>query len=108
MAVLISQLPYLVNMSVGNPRNEALNAAAAALVSTGVFVAVAAHNFGKDAYNYSPGSEPTVCTVGASTPWDSVASVRSHSFFPSSTPIPRYGDNEMNNIAKLFTIRIVL
>ncbi|KAI1252229.1 hypothetical protein MGN70_006803 [Eutypa lata] len=64
----------VVNMSVGNPRNEALNAAVAALVSDGLFVAVASHNFGTDAYNYSPGSEPTVCTVGASTPEDSVAS----------------------------------
>lgn len=67
-------------MSVGNPRNEALNAAVAALVSDGIFVAVASHNFGTDAYNYSPGSEPTVCTVGASTPEDSVASVRTHAF----------------------------
>lgn len=67
-------------MSVGNPRNEALNAAVAALVSDGIFVAVASHNFGTDAYNYSPGSEPTVCTVGASTPEDSVTSVRTHVF----------------------------
>ncbi|KAK7753099.1 hypothetical protein SLS62_005049 [Diatrype stigma] len=63
----------VLNLSVGNPRNEGLNAAVAALVSKGVFVAVAAHNYGVDVYNYSPGSEPTACTVGASTPEDSVA-----------------------------------
>lgn len=39
----------------------------AALVASGVFLAVAAGNSGDDASFYSPASEPTVCTVGATT-----------------------------------------
>lgn len=35
------------------------------MVEAGVFVAVAAGNEEDDAANYSPSSEPSVCTVGA-------------------------------------------
>lgn len=40
---------------------------AAALVESGVFLAVAAGNSGADAANYSPSSTPQVCTVAATT-----------------------------------------
>ncbi|KAH7384572.1 peptidase S8/S53 domain-containing protein [Pyrenochaeta sp. MPI-SDFR-AT-0127] len=55
------------NMSLGGGKSTAINQAAAALVSSGVFLAVAAGNSGDDAAFYSPASEPTVCTVGATT-----------------------------------------
>lgn len=51
-------------MSLGGPYSEAANNAAAALVRRGYFVAVAAGNSNDNAQNYSPGSEPSVCTVG--------------------------------------------
>ena len=46
----------------------------AALVASGVFLAVAAGNSGDDAQFYSPASEPTVCTVGATTIDDKLTS----------------------------------
>ncbi|CAO2655570.1 Nn.00g043730.m01.CDS01 [Neocucurbitaria sp. VM-36] len=55
------------NMSLGGGKSTSMNQAAAALVSSGVFLAVAAGNSGDDASFYSPASEPTVCTVGATT-----------------------------------------
>lgn len=45
---------------------------AAALVSSGVFLAVAAGNAGSSAETFSPASEPSVCTVGATTSLDTV------------------------------------
>ncbi|KAH9861194.1 hypothetical protein IAQ61_010931 [Plenodomus lingam] len=53
------------NMSLGGVKNKAINEAAAALVSSGVFLAVAAGNEGYPASYSSPASEPSVCTVGA-------------------------------------------
>ncbi|KAF1845067.1 subtilisin-like protein [Cucurbitaria berberidis CBS 394.84] len=55
------------NMSLGGGKSVAINEASAALVASGVFLAVAAGNSGDDAQFYSPASEPTVCTVGATT-----------------------------------------
>ncbi len=52
-------------MSLGGGRSASINAAAAAAVKAGVFLSVAAGNSGDDAQYYSPASEPTVCTVGA-------------------------------------------
>lgn len=56
----------LVNMSLRTTLSYALNSAAAAVVESGLFIAAAAGNDVDDAINWSPGSEPTVCTVAAS------------------------------------------
>ncbi|KPM41426.1 Cuticle-degrading protease [Neonectria ditissima] len=69
----------VINMSFGNTRSQAVNDAAKALVNAGYFAVVAAGNgdlFGnpEDAAGSSPASEPTVCTVGATTINDNVAS----------------------------------
>ncbi|KAK3682937.1 peptidase S8/S53 domain-containing protein [Podospora appendiculata] len=60
----------VANMSLGGSRSTAMNTAAANLVKAGVFLAVAAGNSDDDSYYYSPASEPTVCTVGASDSTD--------------------------------------
>ncbi|KAH0594588.1 hypothetical protein MHUMG1_07422 [Metarhizium humberi] len=54
----------VVNLSTGAAKSKIFNAAAAALVKTGVFFGAAAGNFNDDASNYSPGSDPSVCVVG--------------------------------------------
>ncbi|KAK8098024.1 uncharacterized protein PG998_013510 [Apiospora kogelbergensis] len=64
----------VANMSLGGGKSTTLNQAAAGLISSGVFLAVAAGNDGANAANYSPASEPSVCTVGATTSSDAVAS----------------------------------
>ncbi|KAK4165538.1 cuticle-degrading protease [Cladorrhinum sp. PSN259] len=55
----------VANLSLGASRSTAVNSAVAAAVKAGVFISVAAGNSDDDAYYYSPASEPTVCTVGA-------------------------------------------
>jgi len=60
----------VANMSLGGSKSTAINAAAAAMVKAGVFLAVAAGNSDDDAAFYSPASEPTACTVGASDSTD--------------------------------------
>jgi len=62
-------------MSFGDDSSSpSLNAAAANLVSSGVTAVVAAANSNADASDYSPASEPSVITVGASTIADAKAS----------------------------------
>lgn len=61
---------FVVNMSLGGGRTQAVNDAARALVNAGFFVAVAAGNNNQDARNYSPASEPAVCTVGGTSKYD--------------------------------------
>lgn len=61
-------------MSLGGGKSDAVNEAAAALVDAGVFLAVAAGNSNADASNYSPSSEPSVCTVGSTTSGDARSS----------------------------------
>ena len=63
----------MANLSIGGAYSRAVNAAAAALVRAGVFVSVAAGGNNGDAGRTSPASEPTVCTVGASTERDARA-----------------------------------
>ncbi|KAM7197600.1 cuticle-degrading protease [Rhypophila sp. PSN 637] len=63
----------VANMSLGGGRSTAINQAAANMVKAGVFLAVAAGNSADDTYYYSPASEPTVCTVGASDINDAIA-----------------------------------
>ncbi|KAL1608512.1 hypothetical protein SLS60_003454 [Paraconiothyrium brasiliense] len=63
------------NLSLGGPTaSSATNAAVAAAVRAGLFVAVAAGNDAVDASQSSPASEPTVCTVGATDKNDVFAS----------------------------------
>ncbi|KAK0615229.1 peptidase S8/S53 domain-containing protein [Bombardia bombarda] len=63
----------VANLSLGGSKSTAINAAAAAAIRAGVFLAVAAGNSDDDASFYSPASEPTVCTVGASDDTDTRA-----------------------------------
>ncbi|KAK5659109.1 hypothetical protein OQA88_1199 [Cercophora sp. LCS_1] len=63
----------VANMSLGGGRSTAINNAAAALVKSGVFLAVAAGNSNDDSSWYSPASEPTACTVGATDSADTRA-----------------------------------
>jgi subtilisin family serine protease len=69
---------HVANMSLGGGRSQASNDAADAMVSAGVFVAVAAGNSNEDAANTSPASAPLVCTVAASDPNDARASFSSY------------------------------
>lgn len=64
----------VVNMSLGGGFSAAVNTAAAAITSAGLFLAVAAGNEAVTADQSSPASEPTVCTVGASDSEDAIAS----------------------------------
>ena len=68
----------VVNLSIGGAYSTALNAAAAALVDAGSFVSVSAGNSNDDAGNYSPASEPSVCTVGASDRSDNVGGISNY------------------------------
>lgn len=61
-------------MSLGGGYSAALNRAAAAMVDNNVFLAVAAGNDNANAANYSPASESSACTVGATTSSDSRSS----------------------------------
>lgn len=61
-------------MSLGGGKSTAVNSAAAALVRSGVFLAVAAGNDNANAANYSPASESSVCTVGSTTSGDARSS----------------------------------
>jgi len=63
----------VANMSLGGSRSTAINAAAAAMVKAGVFLSVAAGNSADDSTFYSPASEPTACTVGATDAVDAIA-----------------------------------
>lgn len=63
------------NMSLGGPRTSgATNAAVAAAVKEGLFMAVAAGNSMAPAALFEPASEPTACTVGATDKNDKFAS----------------------------------
>ncbi|KAJ6440120.1 serine protease precursor protein [Purpureocillium lavendulum] len=63
----------VVNMSLGGGQSSAVNQAAANIVKAGLFLAVAAGNDGADAAGYSPASEESACTVGATAIDDSLA-----------------------------------
>lgn len=60
-------------MSLCSARSISLNSAAANAVSYSIFMVAAAGNDAKDAINVSPGSEPTVFTVGATDSSDRLA-----------------------------------
>ncbi|KFA62440.1 hypothetical protein S40285_06096 [Stachybotrys chlorohalonatus IBT 40285] len=63
----------VVNMSLGGSASSSINAAAAAISSAGMFLAVAAGNSARDAATFSPASEPSACTVGATDASDVLA-----------------------------------
>ncbi|UNI19515.1 hypothetical protein JDV02_005697 [Purpureocillium takamizusanense] len=63
----------VVNMSLGGGKSDAVNQAAANIVKAGLFLAVAAGNDAADASGYSPASEESACTVGATAKDDTLA-----------------------------------
>nr|AJD23191.1 subtilisin-like protease [Onygena corvina] len=63
----------VMNMSLGGAFSQSSNDAAAAVARAGVFLAVAAGNDNVDASQSSPASEPSICTVAASTEQDGKA-----------------------------------
>lgn len=62
--------PAVAVVSLGTSFSTAVNSSAKNLALSGVFLSVAAGNEGLNACNYSPGSTPEVCTVGATTSAD--------------------------------------
>lgn len=66
--------PAVANMSLGGSLSSSLNASVAGAVSKGVTMVVAAGNSRANACRYSPASEPTAITVGATTSSDARAS----------------------------------
>ncbi|EME38356.1 subtilisin-like protein [Dothistroma septosporum NZE10] len=64
----------VISMSLGGQFDQTSNNAVAQAVAAGVFVAVAAGNDGRNAANYSPASESSACTVGATDIDDNRAS----------------------------------
>lgn len=69
-----TQRPAVANMSLGGSLSSSLNTAVAGAVSKGVTMVVAAGNSSADACKYSPSSEPSAITVGATTSSDARAS----------------------------------
>lgn len=69
-----TQRPAVANMSLGGSFSSSMNAAVAGAVANGVTMIVAAGNSSADACNYSPASEPSAITVGATTSVDAQAS----------------------------------
>ncbi|MFM7391700.1 MAG: S8 family serine peptidase, partial [Actinomycetota bacterium] len=60
-------VPAVANMSLGGGVNSSMNQAVANAVLDGITVVVAAGNNKRDASGYSPASEPSAITVGASS-----------------------------------------
>ncbi|KAL2173675.1 serine protease [Thermothelomyces heterothallicus CBS 202.75] len=80
----------VANMSLGGSYSASINNAAAALVRSGVFLAVAAGNENQNAANTSPASEASACTVGATDRNDAKAS---YSNYGSVVDIQAPGSN---------------
>ena len=66
--------PAVANLSLGSNKSTAVNAAVAGATAKGITMVVAAGNSAANACNYSPSSEPSAITVGASTSTDARAS----------------------------------
>jgi subtilisin family serine protease len=64
----------VTHLSLGSSQSTAVNAAVAGAVNKGLTMVVAAGNNKLNACNYSPASEPTATTVGATTSSDARAS----------------------------------
>ncbi|MBM4189038.1 MAG: S8 family peptidase [Gemmatimonadetes bacterium] len=66
--------PAVANMSLGGGLSPSLNAAVANAVGAGIVFTVSAGNSNASACNYSPASEPSAITVGATTSSDARSS----------------------------------
>ncbi|KNG49843.1 oryzin precursor [Stemphylium lycopersici] len=62
----------VANMSLGGEKLQSINDAAAAIVAAGIFLGVAAGNDATPVDYWSPSSEPSVCTVGATAANDTL------------------------------------
>jgi len=71
----LSGVPAVANMSLGGSRNTSMNQAVANAVLDGITMVVAAGNSRRDASTFSPASEPSAVTVGATASNDSRASI---------------------------------
>ena len=60
-----SGVPAVANLSVGMPKSTAFNEAVRKLIADGIIVVGAAGNQNRDACLYSPASEPSIISVGA-------------------------------------------
>lgn len=94
----------VANLSLGGGKNTAVNQAVAAGVASGVFFGVAAGNNNRDAANYSPASEPSACTVGASDVNDAKASFSNYGtlvdvFGPGVQVLSTWNDGKTNSIS---------
>ncbi|KAH7135754.1 oryzin precursor [Dendryphion nanum] len=94
----------VANLSLGGGKNTAVNQAVAAGVAAGVFFGVAAGNNNRDAANYSPASEPSACTVGASDINDAKASFSNYGtlvdvFGPGVQVLSTWNDGKTNSIS---------
>jgi subtilisin family serine protease len=101
-----SRRPAVANMSLGGGASSAVNAAVARAVAAGVTMVVAAGNDNKLACSYSPASEPTAITVGATSSTDARASFSNYGtcvdvFAPgvSITSAWNTGDTATNTIS---------
>lgn len=94
----------VANMSLGGSFSAAINTAARAIVSAGVFLAVAAGNSNTDASSTSPAGEPQACTVGASTSSDARASFSNYGsvvdiFAPGQDVLSTWNSGSTNTIS---------
>lgn len=76
----------------------------AAAVTSGVFFAIAAGNSNANAANYSPASEPSACTVGATDSSDARASFSNYGaivdiFAPGVSVLSTWNDGGVNTIS---------
>ncbi|KAJ6446254.1 proteinase T-like protein [Purpureocillium lavendulum] len=94
----------VANMSLGGGYAASVNQAAASMIRAGIFLAVAAGNDNADAANYSPASEPTVCTIGATTSSDQRSSFSNYGrvvdiFAPGSNILSTWIGGRTNTIS---------
>ncbi|KAI0850406.1 subtilisin-like protein [Daldinia vernicosa] len=94
----------VANMSLGGGASSSINSAAKAMINAGVFLAVAAGNDNQNAANSSPASEPSVCTVGATTSSDARASYSNYGsvvdiFAPGSSILSTWNNGNTNTIS---------
>jgi hypothetical protein len=71
-------------LAVGGGKSATFNAAIASGSNAGLFFSVVAGNSNSDAGNYSPGSEPSACTVAGTNIDD--AKMSSSNYGASGTP----------------------
>ncbi|KAI8956575.1 subtilisin-like protein [Daldinia sp. FL1419] len=94
----------VANMSLGGGSSSSINSAAKAMINAGIFLAVAAGNDNQNAANSSPASEPSVCTVGATTSADARASYSNYGsvvdiFAPGSSILSTWNNGRTNTIS---------